>query len=250
MPDDLSQEQRLKKRSSKACDNCRLIKSKCERDSIDQVCDRCTEEGLACTSETPTRRRGPPKGYLNLVETRIHGLEAIIGVLLSSPNPAMRSTFNALSEDPFASTVLLQVANGPFGPRALAKFNTQRLANGPSNSSDRQPPPQHVAINEWQLQAIQTMIANSSSGNLPPPPNLLDSHTPFDLALGVQVPGEIQGTSQPSTSQETIQPRRSGPAGDFPMEWGWGTDVPFPRQSTPGDYSGQNNQPSNEAPWF
>jgi hypothetical protein len=159
-----------------------------------------------CTSQTPTRRRGPPKGqenripaffsepdfddqrhrYLNLVETRVHGLEAIIGVLLSSPNPAMRGTLDTLSEDPFASTVLLRVANGSYGPRALAKFNTQRRVNGPSSPNDRtyytvflscfcvtytctgQRSPEGAATNEWQLQAIQTMIANSSSGNLPP----------------------------------------------------------------------------------
>jgi len=198
----MSEEQIPKKRSSKACDHCRVVKSKCERSSIDQDCARCIGEGLACTSETPTRRRGPPQGYSNLVENRVHGLEAIVGVLLSSPNPAMRNALGTLKEDPFASNFLSQVANGPYGPRALAKSNNQHRANGPSSSSDHQRSAPGAATNEWRLQAIQTMIAKSSSGNQTSPSSRLDSHTALNLARDIQAPGETQGTSQVSTSQE------------------------------------------------
>jgi len=268
MPEGSDQSQELlKKRSSKACDHCRLMKIKCERSSIDQDCDRCTDEGLVCTSETPSRRRGPPKGYLNLVENRVHGLEAIIGVLLSNPNPAIRSTFGALNQDPFASDVISQVANGPFGPRAIANYADQRRASEQSSSSNRQRSPQDVATNEWQLQAVQTMIANSSSGNLPPPSNGLHSHPPFGFTL-TQVPGETQtapqppiagsqavsqpsisqAVSQPSTSQDrNIQPPLSEPVGDFSMGRGWNNDFPFSQLL--GD-AGQDSYASGGAPWY
>jgi hypothetical protein len=96
----------------------------------------------------------------------------------------MRNALGALNEDPFASTVISQVANGAFGPRALAEYDTQSRASEKSSASDRT---YHIglscccvlnvcsgqrslgaATNEWQLQIIQTMLANSRSGILPP----------------------------------------------------------------------------------
>jgi len=158
---DHPQDGQTKRRVSKACDNCRVLKSRCERETPNQDCRRCELEGLECTSDAPVKRRGPAKGYVQLVETRVHELEAVMGVLLSNPHPEVRNMFVTLTQDAFANDVLTQVANGAFGPRALARFATEHDAGRASTSSDGQTPPQGGPTNGWQLQAVRTMIARS-----------------------------------------------------------------------------------------
>lgn len=83
----------------------------------------------------PNRKRGPPKGsvrtvYLKItaahnkkyaryiidLEHRVHRLEAIVGIFLSSGEPAVRSLITGLLEDPLAREIVTEVDNGPFGP--------------------------------------------------------------------------------------------------------------------------------------
>jgi len=156
---DHPQDVQIKRRVSKACDNCRVLKSRCERETTDQDCRRCESEGLECTSDAPVKRRGPAKGYVQLVETRVHELEAVMGVLLSNPHPAVRNMFVTLTQDPFANEVLTQVANGAFGPRALARYATEHDAGRASTSSNGQTP--QGPTNDWQLQTVRTIVAQT-----------------------------------------------------------------------------------------
>jgi len=76
--------------------------------------------------------------------------------------------FNTLSQDPFANNVLTQVANGAFGPRALAKYATQHDTNpdGATSSppiASGQQSPHGGPTNDWQLQAVRTMVARSQA---------------------------------------------------------------------------------------
>jgi hypothetical protein len=66
-----------------------------------------------------------PSRYIQLIETRHHELEAVMGVILSNPHPAVRTMLATLTQDAFANSVLTQVANGAFGPRALARYATE-----------------------------------------------------------------------------------------------------------------------------
>ena len=48
----------------------------------------CTElSHPACTFLGPSRKRGPPKGYIDAIESRLHQTEALVGILLSLANP-------------------------------------------------------------------------------------------------------------------------------------------------------------------
>lgn len=190
-----------------ACDNCRITKSRCERDSVDQDCRRCEQEGLDCTSDAPVRRRGPPKGYLQLVETRLHELEAIAGVLLSNPNPAVRDMFTTLSQDPFANNVLTQVANGAFGPRAIAKYATEhdkREATG-SPSSEPQTPHGGGPTNVWQLQTVRTMVARSQTSESSSTSSYTGNRTPLESAWS-KFFFDPNLTSRPAESSASVRP--------------------------------------------
>lgn len=43
----------------------------------------CTE----CTFLGPSRKRGPPKGYIDAIESRLHQTEALVGIMLSLAYP-------------------------------------------------------------------------------------------------------------------------------------------------------------------
>ncbi|KAK7515305.1 uncharacterized protein IWZ02DRAFT_63007 [Phyllosticta citriasiana] len=66
-------------RSSAACDSCRSRKQKCGGEW--PTCARCRETGMDCTWP-PQLQRGPAKGYLEAIETRLDEVEHILLQLL------------------------------------------------------------------------------------------------------------------------------------------------------------------------
>ncbi|KAK8170805.1 hypothetical protein BKA80DRAFT_399 [Phyllosticta citrichinensis] len=66
-------------RSSAACDSCRSKKQKCGGEW--PMCARCRETGIDCTWP-PQLQRGPAKGYLEAIETRLDDVEHILLQLL------------------------------------------------------------------------------------------------------------------------------------------------------------------------
>ena len=111
----LKSEKTVRRRSSKACDQCRKSKCKCERSSPQDPCRNCIMLGTgacppartrrrltcvraACTFLGPSRKRGPPKGYIDAIEARLHQTEALIGILLASRDSRARSVLEDLSE--------------------------------------------------------------------------------------------------------------------------------------------------------
>jgi hypothetical protein len=62
-------------------------------------------------------------------------MEALIGTLLSLPNPQLRDVFVALGQDPLGGNILTQVTNGAYGPRALAEYAAAFDAGSAEGSS-------------------------------------------------------------------------------------------------------------------
>ncbi|KAI9363281.1 hypothetical protein BD770DRAFT_291199, partial [Pilaira anomala] len=54
-------------------DLCRKKKVKC--DGATPVCTNCKNVGLECTFQDLTKKRGPPKGYIEAIENRLYKLE-------------------------------------------------------------------------------------------------------------------------------------------------------------------------------
>lgn len=60
-----------------ACIVCRKKKVKC--DGVQPSCSRCDSMGLPCEYSDPPRKRGPPKGYIEVIENRAHRIESLLG---------------------------------------------------------------------------------------------------------------------------------------------------------------------------
>ncbi|ORZ20527.1 fungal-specific transcription factor domain-domain-containing protein [Absidia repens] len=85
-----------RQRVSRACDLCRRKKIKC--DGLIPVCSNCRAFNLECSYKDATKKRGPPKGYIEAIETRLHKLESLLG--------------NLAQDDP-KSKLLLDELNSP-----------------------------------------------------------------------------------------------------------------------------------------
>jgi len=105
------------------------------------------------------RRKGPEKGYIQ----RLHEQEALIGVLLSLPDPQVRDVFVALSQDSFGGSVLTQVMDGAYGPKALAEYAAANDAQPAVSSPSGQPTSQTATLNQWQLQAVRALTLRNQT---------------------------------------------------------------------------------------
>ncbi|KAG0144126.1 hypothetical protein CROQUDRAFT_47765 [Cronartium quercuum f. sp. fusiforme G11] len=96
----------VKRRSSKACDNCRKSKCKCTRTPDPNgvipttgPCQNCLTTGTECTFNGASRKRGPPKGYIEAIESRLHRMEALLGGLLQNDDPRAQALLSELIGD-------------------------------------------------------------------------------------------------------------------------------------------------------
>ncbi|CDH54184.1 cutinase transcription factor 1 alpha [Lichtheimia corymbifera JMRC:FSU:9682] len=93
MPDDPSGSKR--QRVSKACEQCRRKKVKC--DGALPLCGNCVALQIQCTYKESTRKRGPPKGYIEAIEGRLHRLEALLGSIVQEGDPRFQAVMNELN---------------------------------------------------------------------------------------------------------------------------------------------------------
>ncbi|KAF8167342.1 fungal-specific transcription factor domain-containing protein [Crassisporium funariophilum] len=111
-----------RKRSSRACDQCRKTKSKCERPTGDaKKCKSCALAGTPCTYLGPSYKRGPPKGYIHAIEQRWHQVESLLGAILQCPDSRVQGIVHELRQDDLAREILGRVDTGPYGPSGRRK---------------------------------------------------------------------------------------------------------------------------------
>ncbi|KDQ54162.1 hypothetical protein JAAARDRAFT_38766 [Jaapia argillacea MUCL 33604] len=174
-------EKQVRRRSSKACDQCRKSKCKCERTASNEPCKNCVLLGTACTFLGPSRKRGPPKGYIDAIEARLHQTEALIGILLASNDGRARTLFEDLSQDALAREIINRVDNSAYGtkgrrhgPDAPAPGGrTRHVSSRPSPPVQSQPTTNGEQLdidlrsthpsNEWQDQVTAKMQAIAQS---------------------------------------------------------------------------------------
>ncbi|KAH8833745.1 fungal-specific transcription factor domain-containing protein [Flagelloscypha sp. PMI_526] len=194
-------------RSSKACDTCRKQKSKCERpDGSNKPCRNCVLLATPCTSLRPSRKRGPPKGYIDRLECALHQSEALLGIILASAqasfsaspespelgDPRAQSLLDDLRADPLAKQILDRVDRTTFGisgRNRLNNANKTTLAKESGVSEDGVDISTTHPSNEWQesvLELIKSRAMASASS--------IQSHPPV-LKLN---PANIQPASGPS----------------------------------------------------
>ncbi|KAH9847011.1 fungal-specific transcription factor domain-containing protein [Lenzites betulinus] len=162
-------EKQIRRRSSKACDQCRKSKCKCERGGPQEPCRNCVMLGTQCTFLGPSRKRGPPKGYIDAIEARLHQTEALIGILLSSRDARAKAVLDDLAEDQLAKEIIGRVDNSPYGFKGRARgveAPTSR-ARPPPDAREGDGGAVHAAhpSNEWQDQVINRLNALAASRN-------------------------------------------------------------------------------------
>ncbi|TIA88367.1 hypothetical protein E3P99_02655 [Wallemia hederae] len=91
MPQISASQEKQRKRSSKACLHCRKIKSKCARpnNAVDGPCENCLNahvDPIECVFEGATKKRGPPKGYIDTLSDKLSRLEVVVTRLSKLPN--------------------------------------------------------------------------------------------------------------------------------------------------------------------
>ncbi|CAO0798098.1 unnamed protein product [Mucor circinelloides] len=64
-------------RITRACDTCRRKKIKCDVDSR-HPCTTCRQYDWECTFHDTAKKRGPPKGYIESLETRLEKMEKLL----------------------------------------------------------------------------------------------------------------------------------------------------------------------------
>ncbi|KAJ2082353.1 hypothetical protein H4R24_001658 [Coemansia sp. RSA 988] len=83
-----------RQRISRACDRCRRKKVKC--DGRRPICTHCEAIGTSCTYLDTTKKRGPPKGYIDAIECRLHAAEGLLRDLVHNDSKAARFVVDAL----------------------------------------------------------------------------------------------------------------------------------------------------------
>ncbi|GAA5897614.1 hypothetical protein JCM8208_000211 [Rhodotorula glutinis] len=121
-----------KRRVTRACDQCRRRRIKCEaypRAQLDAPCVICTEAGHAdgCTFSRPAKKRGPQAGKAKSLEERCSAFERLLGYLLPIV-PSLEShveTFVALNPS----------SSSAFSPSPDGGASSSRHAHAPADPS-------------------------------------------------------------------------------------------------------------------
>ncbi|KZS89486.1 hypothetical protein SISNIDRAFT_458686 [Sistotremastrum niveocremeum HHB9708] len=145
-------------RTTKACDRCRASRIKCEPSRQENACRACLSHEVECVFTSPTRKRGPPKGHLRMLENQLYEAEAVIGILQSLPDESFRSAFREMAGDPIAGRVLQRIAQAPygrFGPDQDQEYYETRESDNETTGSGHSRAAQQAGPSvEWQDQMI------------------------------------------------------------------------------------------------
>ncbi|KAJ2453180.1 hypothetical protein EV183_002427 [Coemansia sp. RSA 2336] len=117
-----------RQRISRACDLCRRKKVKC--DGKRPICTHCEAIGNVCTYLDATKKRGPPKGYIDAIENRLLAAENLLKGLVLSDSNAARHVLNALRTSRDNASSLVSSSNGKlFGCISLKELEAQAAAS-------------------------------------------------------------------------------------------------------------------------
>ncbi|KAI8093281.1 fungal-specific transcription factor domain-containing protein [Halteromyces radiatus] len=146
-----TEQQHKRQRVSKACEQCRGKKTKC--DGQLPSCGICRSQNITCTYKAITKKRGPPKGYIEAIEGRLHRLEALIGSIIQEDDPRFQAILNELNAP-------LQTVNG--------ELIRPRRANAVTSSYDTVSPtsttaPLSSSVTEVQNAGLSQYLESSSS---------------------------------------------------------------------------------------
>ncbi|KAF9012001.1 fungal-specific transcription factor domain-containing protein [Cyathus striatus] len=233
-------ERAVRRRSSKACDQCRKSKCKCERSGPNEPCKSCIMLGTPCTFLGPSRKRGPPKGYIDAIEARLHQTEALLGIMLASNDQRAKSLLHDIAKDPLAKEIIARVDSSPYGVKGRKKDDmavatkprashtapsTPNMANGEKgDAGERLDIASMHPSNDWQ-DRVSAMLNTSQSDTS----NTNATENPDSMQYPVPEPSTSSSSKtyedQPQTSADSGRPSlRVNPYGSRTITGGANSD--------------------------
>ncbi|KAF8585945.1 hypothetical protein K439DRAFT_1659988 [Ramaria rubella] len=221
----MSPDPSTRRRTTRACDQCRKTKSRCEHPQQSQEpCRNCLLAGSDCTFLEPSHKRGPPKGYLSALEQRLHDAEALLGVIISSSDPRATTMIADLSKDSLAASIISRVANGSFGPigrDALRRHNADAHANSRRRS---------VHLRQQQMDHAPPLIDVNGHLVFNTPSNTWQDYLNLRLTLESGFRAQASSKTLPQNSSSSTSPQHSS----LP-------NAPIPKHPEPPPFRFQNS---------
>ncbi|KAI7899467.1 fungal-specific transcription factor domain-containing protein [Cokeromyces recurvatus] len=86
-----------RQRVNRACDECRRKKVKCQRLNTLEICKNCIASKKGCTYNTRSKKRGPRRGYIGILENRLKRIEKLLGSLNTNSNNELMKTKESIN---------------------------------------------------------------------------------------------------------------------------------------------------------
>ncbi|KAM0787161.1 hypothetical protein ACM66B_006411 [Microbotryomycetes sp. NB124-2] len=213
-------------RVTKACDQCRKRRVRCElypNAGTEKPCRVCTEAGqaLSCTFSRPTKKRGPPPGLAKSLEDRVATFERLVGHLISHTPQLRDAAATFLSTDPQTTNATKQVFDASGLAQlvenyasALSSVNTGlkeekgKQTTTATTATPPPPPPSFTSASATTSQQAQHGLQQSPAGatasssysltpSLPPPPSGASSSAHVVTSTSWPTQSGSKGLSQP-----------------------------------------------------
>ncbi|CEO60630.1 hypothetical protein PMG11_05247 [Penicillium brasilianum] len=191
-------EQSARKRSkiSRACDECRRKKVRCDASSETglETCSNCRRLGVVCQFSRVPMKRGPSKGYIKELAERLHTLESQMqpGIVQSDvPYQSMNEVSLARGYQDFTS---------PVDPGSAGRKRTYSVFEGLPSSSFAQPSFNgRGSQNAFDAPEATADPYNPTvtSGGAPKPGNLFWNPTGNDQDISNSLPSGLEMTELP-----------------------------------------------------
>ncbi|KAG0198282.1 hypothetical protein BGX33_012469, partial [Mortierella sp. NVP41] len=209
--------------------------------ALHPICSNCQTFHYDCTYNDPTKKRGPPKGYIEAIEARLHRMEGLLGGLVKDKDPRaeiVRAELDAMAREAEMTGLKLRRSkayeemthalgvdsNAPFEEKEpLISGDRQQQESSSSehvSKAQQQTPQQHLhPYRPQQTQQTQQTQSthqapkqyqhntNHHNSHHPPLHHQYHRRTGSDSAIAYPPAMEGQGTplTPPSTSTQSVQ---------------------------------------------
>ncbi|PCH39377.1 hypothetical protein WOLCODRAFT_29517 [Wolfiporia cocos MD-104 SS10] len=158
-----------KRRVQRACDVCRRKKIRCDGAQMpDNKCSNCITYSYECTYVEAAKKRGPPKGYVESLETRLEKMEKLLNRLCPDADFSneLGGQFDKnmwISERAGADKLGKAVVayRTPVNPQAVASAPQPTIL--PTDPDDLEPSDDEVMAHHRLVQNLKRMKLNPSS---------------------------------------------------------------------------------------
>lgn len=227
-----------RKRSSRACDQCRKTKSKCERGPTDSQCKSCALAGTACTFLGPSYKRGPPKGYIHAIEQRWHQVESLLGALIQCRDPKVQDLVQTMRQDELAREIIDRVDMGPYGPSgrqtdgatkedifsSILRSNESSMGSRDSSRSRRQSRVSREIVSSSKDRGLAVVPTKEWQDRLAERLAAVSARAPYTASSSNGMPAYNSNSPFESSGVRLVQRRRVGdspvsPAVPQPPNW-------------------------------